>query len=293
MTALDPTAWFHYFSEDQLVLVSPALANLDAPDRDVYSASALARPALGLLPPHVRYILAKDESLRLEFVMNAHSDNAEKHAPVPVLPPESLCPTANELAILDSEREALAGQSLSGEALADWISECEETSAATASVAERQRDAIDSIVRITEANPLLAGSFVADSLAPWGVFHLEDDEIITVEASAEGSLLRFDRTLDLTLPADAQTPAKLLEWLLRINTASVIGPRCSIEMEIDTGLALLGLNLVPEALDATLLQDALSELDARARSIEACWISMQAPLVEDRETTPAFDWIKA
>ena len=64
-------------------------------------------------------------------------------------------------------------------------------------------------------------------------------------------------------------------------------------MEIDTGLALLGLNLVPEALDATLLQDALSELDARARSIEACWISMQAPLVEDRETTPAFDWIKA
>ena len=110
MTALDPTAWFHYFSEDQLVLVSPALANLDAPDRDVYSASALARPALGLLPPHVRYILAKDESLRLEFVMNAHSDNAEKHAPVPVLPPESLCPTANELAILDSEREALAGR---------------------------------------------------------------------------------------------------------------------------------------------------------------------------------------
>ena len=293
MTALDPTAWFHYFSQDQLVLVSPALANLDAPDRDVYSASALARPALGLLPPHVRYILAKDESLRLEFVMNAHSDNAEKHAPVPVLPPESLCPTANELAILDSEREVLAGQSLSGEALADWISECEETSAATASVAERQRDAIDSIVRITEANPLLAGSFVADSLAPWGVFHLEDDEIITVEASAEGSLLRFDRTLDLALPADAQTPAKLLEWLLRINTARVIGPRCSIEMEIDTGLALLGLNLVPEALDATLLQDALSELDARARSIEACWISMQAPLVEDRETTPAFDWIKA
>ncbi|MCX6963650.1 MAG: hypothetical protein NTZ08_14565 [Verrucomicrobia bacterium] len=49
MTALDPTAWFHYFSQDQLVLVSPALANLDAPDRDVYSASALARPALGLL----------------------------------------------------------------------------------------------------------------------------------------------------------------------------------------------------------------------------------------------------
>lgn len=293
MTQFDSTSWFHYFCESKLVLLSPALAHSNSSDWVVISASALARPALGLLPSNVRYILAKDESLRLELVMNAFGDNAAKDAPTPVSPPESLCPTANELAILDSEREALAGQSLSGEALADWISECEEASAATESIAERQRDAIDSIVRITQANPLLAGSFVADSFAHWGIFYLEDDEIITVEASAEGSLLRFDRTLDLALQADAQTPTKLLEWLLRINTASVIGPRCSIELEMDTGLALLGLNLEPGALDATLLQDTLSELDARARSIEACWIGMQAPLAEDRETTPAFYGIKA
>jgi hypothetical protein len=271
MTALEPTAWFHYFSEDQLVLVSPALANLDAQDRDVYSASALVRPALGLLPPHVRYILARDGTLRLEFV-DEDAAGARK--------------------VFEAEQEDWKSQRLSGEDLDDLLREMDEDSGPIAFELESEWDAIAAVSSIVAVTPKLPGSFVADSLAPWGVFCLEDEEIITAEALAGGSLLRFDRSLYLPTSED-DMPLQLVEWLLRINTASVIGPRCTIQLETDTGLPLLGLSLMPGSIDGPMLLSALSELHTRACGIEQQWLLMAGQVGDVSELKPNADWLRA
>lgn len=60
--------WFQYRQDDQNVLVSPPITQRTTPEWTGRCMSALARPALGLLPSNARYVLARDESVRLELI---------------------------------------------------------------------------------------------------------------------------------------------------------------------------------------------------------------------------------
>jgi hypothetical protein len=60
--------WFQYRQDDQNVLVSPPITQRTTPEWTGRCMSALGRPALGLLPSNARYVLARDESVRLELI---------------------------------------------------------------------------------------------------------------------------------------------------------------------------------------------------------------------------------
>lgn len=60
------SSWLHYQTADARVMLSPAVIHRSAPQWSRHAISALTRPELGLLPHGVRYVLALDDSLRLE-----------------------------------------------------------------------------------------------------------------------------------------------------------------------------------------------------------------------------------
>ncbi|MBM3406416.1 MAG: hypothetical protein FJY25_03655 [Betaproteobacteria bacterium] len=84
-----------------------------------------------------------------------------------------------------------------------------------------------------------------------------DEEFVTVEADRNDAFVRFDRALTLPL-ADPQQALTLIEWLLRINTMTVIGQRVSLQIEADTELPLISLVLPRQSLRAATIRDAIT-----------------------------------
>ncbi|MFM7226041.1 MAG: hypothetical protein ACKO10_00630, partial [Betaproteobacteria bacterium] len=85
-------------------------------------------------------------------------------------------------------------------------------------------EALREVTESLATDALLAESFRTDPSVPWGLFMFADEEFVTVEADRNDAFVRFDRALTLPL-ADPQQALTLIEWLLRINTMTVIGQR--------------------------------------------------------------------
>ena len=239
--------------------------------------SALARPALGLLPSNARYVLARDESVRLELI--AGSVDA------------STLQQAREL--FDAEKPAWEGESLDVEQTSALIQQLDEDQLSNAQSIIQRKSALESFSRSLAPDTELARAFTVDEIAPWGLFRLADDEIITVEANPDQGVVWLDRVLDV--PAEnAVTFAATIEWLLRINSVSVIGPRCAIQFEPENNIALLGACLAIDGLLPSVIRETLNELDGTGRRIEAQWRAIDPVQVSEHPgaAAPASGWLR-
>jgi len=91
------SSWLQYQTEQALVMVSPAITHRSAAHWPPHAISALTRPELGLLPQGVRYVLALDDSLRLECA----ATNPSRPAPGQ---PGAHIPADDLLAVYEAER---------------------------------------------------------------------------------------------------------------------------------------------------------------------------------------------
>ena len=283
------SSWLHYQTAETSVMLSPAVTHRSEPHWSRHAVSALTRPELGLLPNGVRYVLALDDSLRLECVA------ADSSRPAPGQH-DARTPAGDLLAAYETERQVwLEATQADGTAQAlahgveadDLDSEADEAEPASSEHWAALREVAESMT--TDA--LLAESFRTDPSAPWGLFMFADEEFVTVEVDRDHAFLRFDRALTLPL-TDPQQALPLIEWLLRINTMSVIGPRASLQIEADTELPLISLVLPRQSLDAPTIRDAITELDARARSIEAQWLRLASPVTEPSSIAVSNTWLR-
>ena len=288
MTHLAPeSSWLHYQTEQALVMLSPAVTHRGAPHWSRYAISALTRPELGLLPHGVRYVLALDDSVRLECLA--------PDAPRPAPGERDACtPGGDLIAVYELEHRVwLEATQAGGAAHARQLDlEAEDIEADAAEPASPAhgaalREVADSIA--TDA--LLADSFRTDPSLPWGLFMFAGEEFITVEADRDEAFVRFDRALTLPLE-NPQQGLPLIEWLLRINTMSVIGSRASLQIEAETELPLISIVLPRQSLHAATIRAAITELDARARSIEAQWLRLVGSGTEPSYTAVPNTWLR-
>ena len=277
MAQADFDNWLQYRHEDQDVLLSPPVTHRQMPDWAHYCASGLARPALGLLPHRARYILARDDSIRLEFTGTLAAAANRKPA----------------FDLFEAERQAWEEAPLTAEYMSELSQTFDEDQSPVPHSLDRRRSLLESFERALTAAPSLAQAFTVDLLAPWGLFRLADDEIITVEPDSDKGLIWLDRILSMTIDSPSIF-VNSIEWLLRINSVSVIGSRCAIQFEPGSDLALISCCLMQEDVTATAIQSVLDELDARGRNIEATWQALhsaQAPKHQDiAPPTPA--WLR-
>jgi hypothetical protein len=277
MTQQDSCDWFQYHHEGMQVLVSPPVAHRHSPDWTECCAGGLVRSALGLLPHQARYVLSRDNSVRIELAGSsvAASDLERAHA------------------LFNAERQAWEGKKLSAEQATDRIQQLDIALLSNAQAMDRRRAAIESFRQALANHRDLAQAFIADTAAPWGLFRLANEEIITVEADPDSGIVRLDRVLGVPTDSPENFVASI-EWLLRINSISVIGPRCEIQLEHDDNLALLSYALKINEVSVTAVQQALDELEAKGRSIEDTWehITLAQASNTPQTAAPAPSWLR-
>jgi hypothetical protein len=258
--------WFQYQHEGIQVLVSPPVSHRHTTDWTDCCASGLVRPALGLLPNRARYVLARDDSIRLE------------------LPGGSAAATDLELghALFNAERQAWEGEKLSAAHAAELAHQTDVELLSNAQAMSQRLAAIESFRQALATHRDLAQAFIVDPAAPWGLFRLSNDEIVTVEVDPDGSLVWLDRVLGV--PTDSpKSFVATIEWLLRINSISVIGPRCEIQFEHDGNVAMISCALKINEVTVTAVRQALEELEVKGCSIEETWENIS---LAQASTTP-------
>ena len=269
--------WFQYQHDGGQVLVSPPVTHRHASQWAEDCGNALGRPALGLLPFRARYVLARDDSVRLELAVDSSSANDLEQAH----------------ARFNAEWQAWNGETSSAAEAADRLQQMDIELLSNAQAMDQRRAAIESFREALATDRELAQAFIVDTIAPWGLFRLANDEIITVEADPEAGIIRLDRVLGVPTDSPENFVASI-EWLLKINSISVIGTRCEIQLEHDSGVAMLSCALKISEVSVTAVQQALGELEAKGCSIEETWanISLAQALNTPQTEAPAPSWLR-